>query len=136
MLATDHMVVNWVARSLRLVLKTINATSFGTFRFLSARREQRAERKAARVLDVVAIEEEDLEEFEAIDVYDEEHQEGQVAGPEIRIGGRRIAKESVALKDELEDELKMNLKLLEANEPCRYGKTQTSQIAASTLQVS
>ena len=122
MLATDYMVVNWVARSLRLVLKTINATLFGTFRFLSARREQRAERKAARVLDVVAIEEEDLEEFEAIDVYDEEHQEGQVAGPEIRIGGRRIAKESVVLKDELEDELEDESEILEANEPAPVRK--------------
>jgi len=89
MLATDYMVVSWVARTLKLALKVIHATLFGTFRFLLARRERRAERKAVRILDVMNVEDDELEALSLCD-FDDKQQDDQIE-PEIRIGGRRVS---------------------------------------------
>ena len=86
MLATDYMVVSWVARTLQLILKGIRATLLGTFRFLLARRERRAERKAVRVLDVMNVEDDELEALSLCD-FDDKQQDEQIE-PEIRISGR------------------------------------------------
>ncbi|MBA61277.1 MAG: DNA translocase FtsK [Planctomycetaceae bacterium] len=97
MLATDYMVVSWVARSLRLVIKTLRGILLGTFRFLLARR---AKRKAARVLDVMNVEDEQLQRLSAEKIEEQEYSE-----PEIRIGGRSVTSEySDAMEDE-EDEV-------------------------------
>ena len=89
MLATDYMVVSWVARTLQLILKGIRATLLGTFRFLLARRERRAERKAVRVLDVMNVEDDELEALSLCD-FDDKQQDEQIE-PEIRISGRRMS---------------------------------------------
>ena len=99
MLATDYMVVSWVARTLKLTFQVIRATLFATFRFLLARRERRAERKAVRVLDVMNVEDDELEVL-SVSGFDDYQQEDQVE-PEIRISGRRVSSRIVR---EFEDE--------------------------------
>ena len=109
MLATDYMVVSWVASGLKVSLSLVNKTFSGTFRFLWARRERRverrAERKAARVLDVMNVAEQELEEIEESLADAEEQLE--TSEPEIKISGRRVtdetAEESLDEFDELDE---------------------------------
>ncbi|MEE2675988.1 MAG: DNA translocase FtsK [Planctomycetota bacterium] len=99
MLATDYMVVSWVARTLKLAFQVTHVTVFATFRFLLARRERRAERKAVRVLDVMNVEDDELDVLSA-GGFDDKQQEFQVE-PEIRISGRRVSSHVIR---EFEDE--------------------------------
>ena len=90
MLATDYMVISWVARVLKLAIRVLQATLSGTFRFLLARREQRAERKTVRVLDVMHIEEDELDALQA----DSEDIDEAESEPAIKISGRRVTSET------------------------------------------
>jgi len=90
MLATDYMVISWVARVLKLAIRVVQTTLFGTFRFLLARRERRAERKAARVLDVMHIEEDELDALQA----DSEDMDETESEPAIKISGRWVSSET------------------------------------------
>lgn len=99
MLATDYLVVGWVSRSIKLTFKTVCLILFGTFRFLWARRERHAERKAARILDVMNVEDDELERLSSSEVEDDEHSE-----LEIRIGGRSLPSVPVEEMEEEEED--------------------------------
>ncbi len=104
MLATDYMVVSWVARSLKMVVKIVHAVLAGTFRFLLARRDRRAESRAARVLDVMHIEDDELEELNAEQDEIPESEEVAVTEPVIRISGRRVSSGDEDAEPEYEPE--------------------------------
>lgn len=97
MLATDYMVISWVARFLKLTMRVVQTLFLGVFRFLLASRERRTERKAARVLDVMHVEEDDLE---ALNSDSEEIDEAE-SEPAIRISGHRVTAEAESELEEI-----------------------------------
>lgn len=97
MLATDYMVISWVARFLKLTMRVVQPLFLGVFRFLLASRERRTERKAARVLDVMHVEEDELESLNS----DSEEIDEAESEPAIRISGHRVTAEAESELEEI-----------------------------------